>query len=177
MIHQDISPNYQWREQDAALGRQLLRLDGKPEAIRYFAAHCKPLTSDAYWFYLGTLWVNYTGYSDLNLWRHLFSSTRKNRDSSLMKPSELAAFRNLPDPLYALRAHRPGETDWIAYTLSTETAARFAIERGIRSLHLYEIDKADVLCLFLRRGESEILVLDKNKARFVREVELREAPQ
>jgi hypothetical protein len=61
------------------------------------------------------------------------------------------------------RAHRPGETDWIAYTLDLEKACVFANKRSVDMVHAYQVNKADVLCLFTRRGEWEVLILDKAK--------------
>lgn len=87
-----------------------------------------------------------------------------------MKPSELDVFRLLGDHLTLYRAHRTGETDWISYTLSPMKAAEFAARRGAAQVKEYRVAKVDALCLFLRRGEFEVLVLDKNKAEFVREV-------
>ena len=169
-VDDDISPDFKWDRKDAALGAKLIRYEKTPHAIRQFARQCDRLTNHGYWFFLGSLWVSYTGFSDLELWKRLFSSPRGMRETSLMKPSELRLFRVLPDKVHALRAHRPGETDWIAYTLNADTAARFAVERGVDSVSAYEIDKADILCLFTRRGEAEIIVLDKSKARFLDEV-------
>jgi hypothetical protein len=82
-----------------------------------------------------------------------------------MKPSELAAFEALPATLTAFRAHRPRETDWLSYTLSQRVAERFARERGVREVCEYSVDKSDVLALFTRRAEEEVLVLDPAKAR------------
>ncbi len=62
------------------------------------------------------------------------------------------------------RAHREGETDWINYSLDPATAARFAVQRGAESIRAYRIYKRDVVALFLRRGESEVLVIDNAKA-------------
>src|SRR5206468_2126860 len=104
--------------------------------------------------------------------KELFSSTRQKRETGLMKPSELRAFRVLPDTLTVYRAHRPGETDWIAYTLDAETAARFTVERGVSEVTAYEVDKIDVLALFLRRGESEVLILDRTRPRLMRRIEV-----
>lgn len=166
----DITPDFEYRESDARVGRLLLKCAETPKAIRVFDEHCKALSSSAYWFYLSTLWVSYSGWSDLDLWKRLFSSPRKYRETSLMKPSELAFYRALPETIHAFRAHRPGEEDWIAYTLSSDVAARFAAERGIESVGLYEIPKAAALAYFTRRGEAEILVLDKANAKWLRDV-------
>ena len=89
-----------------------------------------------------------------------------------MKPSELTAYDRLPYFLTAYRAHRPWETEWISYTLNINIACRFARERGVNQVSQYAIKKRDILALFLRRAEEEILVLDKSKARHVRDIEI-----
>ncbi|MEO7716323.1 MAG: hypothetical protein ABIY70_08965 [Capsulimonas sp.] len=168
----DISPDFRPSAIDARIASEVLRHEGTPEAIRCFARLSMPLTSYGYWHMLSVLWVSYTGYSDLGLWKTLFSSSRKNRETSIMKPSEIAALRRLPEQITVYRAHRPGETDWIAYTLNPQTAARFAHERGVSHIRAYVVDRPDVLALFLRRSEHEILALDKTRPRFVREIEV-----
>lgn len=80
-----------------------------------------------------------------------------------MKRDEYATFLQLPETLKIYRAHRPAEADWIAYTLDPKIAARFAVERGVDEIVEYLAPKSEVLALFLRRGEAEILVLDKRK--------------
>jgi hypothetical protein len=168
----DISKDFRWNPTDARIGRELIKLQETPEAIKRFAAVCDDLTDYGYWFYLSTLWVSYTGFSDLNLWRRLFSSDRPRRQTSIMKPSELAAYKRFPYFVTAYRAHRPGETEWLSYTLDKEIACRFAAERGVDSITEYRIKKRDVLALFLRRDEQEILVLDHRKAEKVREYQV-----
>jgi hypothetical protein len=168
----DVSPDYRYDKSDAQTIKKILPHEGTGEAIKLFTHYAPRLSNYGYWFLLGTLWVNYSGRSDLELWKQLFSSKRNNRETSLMKPSELQAYRELPDPLTVYRAHRPGEQDWISYTLSTDTVAMFALQRGIRKVSEHQVSKNDVLCLFLRRGEFEVLVLDKAKARFIQEIPL-----
>jgi hypothetical protein len=165
----DISKRFVWNPFDALVGAKLIELEGTPEAIRYFVKVCDDLTNYAYWFYLSTLWVSYSGHSDLELWRRLFAAKRPYKQECIMKPSEQRAFNQLPNNVTAFRAHRPGETGWIAYTLSPIIAARFARERGTDTVAEYLIKRKDILGLFTRRDEQEILVLDKTKAWFVRE--------
>ncbi|WP_197080912.1 hypothetical protein [Gordoniibacillus kamchatkensis] len=81
-----------------------------------------------------------------------------------MKPSELTEFHKLPEVIIAYRAHRPCETDWISYTLDRNIAERFALERKVDHIAQYQLRKRDVLALFLRRGEQEIIMLDPKKA-------------
>jgi hypothetical protein len=159
----DISPKFQWNLKGALVAENIIRLTETPEAIRYFASVCDDLKDYDYWFLLSTLWVSYSGGSDLALWKKLFSSGRKNREKSIMKPSELNKFKHLPWFVTIYRAHRPGETDWIAYTLDPLIAARFARERGVDKVMEYRVKKRDILALFTRRGEDEVLVLDKSK--------------
>lgn len=161
---QDVSKDFVWNAYDAAIGKQLIRLEATPSAIVYFSRVCDNLTDYGYWFYLSTLWVSYSGWSDLNLWKELFSSNRPKRKTSIMKPSELKQFKKLPPVITAYRAHRENETDWISYTLNLTTAKRFARERNVTKVSKYLIKKKDVLALFTRRGEDEILLIDKTKA-------------
>lgn len=163
----DISPNFKFNYADAHIAKELLKREETPEAIKYFSEHCNVLTNYSYWFLLSTLWVSYTGYSDIELWKKLFSSDRSQRLKSIMKPSELREYEYLPYKVIAYRAKRPNETQWIAYTLDLEIAKRFAKERCVKEIHTYEIKKKDILALFLRRGEKEIIVLDENKPKFI----------
>lgn len=84
----DISPKFKYNAVDAEIGKRIIALEETPEAIKYLSKVCDKLTDYAYWFYLSTLWVSYTGFSDLNLWKELFSAKRKDRVDCIMKPSE-----------------------------------------------------------------------------------------
>lgn len=165
----NISPDWKGsaREERRILQGVLAR-EATPAAIRYFSKHCSRLGDYWYWFTLSTLWVSYSGHSDLSLWKRLLSSSRKGRETSLMKPDELEAYKALPDVVAAYRAHREGENDWISFTLNPVTAARFAVERGVTEVSEWQIFKRDILAIFLRRGEEELIVLDHKKATKVR---------
>ncbi|MCI1071434.1 hypothetical protein [Lactococcus lactis] len=63
-------------------------------AIAKFRECCNELSDYAYWFMLSILWVSYSGFSDLELCKELFSRNRPNKSISLMKPDELAALKN-----------------------------------------------------------------------------------
>jgi hypothetical protein len=161
----DISPNHKGtNEKDSRIILSILQYEKTPQAITRFNELCRDLTDDSYWIVLSTLWVSYSGYSDLNLWRKLFRSGRPKRASSVMKPGELIAFQQLPEKFTAFRAHRPHETDWISYTLDREIAERFARERNTE-VTPYGIYKKHCLALFLRRDELEVIMLDPKKAR------------
>ncbi|MDU5080258.1 MAG: hypothetical protein E6231_03120 [Bacillota bacterium] len=164
----DISQYFRWNPLDAAIAKEILKYEGTPEAIGYFSRVCNRLSDYSYWFLLSTLWVSYTGYSDLGLWKQLFSSNRNRRKKSIMKPSEVKAYDYLPYFVTAYRAHRPNEIDCIAYTINKDTAFRFAKERKVDTISEYKIKKTDIVALFLRRGEDEIIVLDKGKITFIK---------
>lgn len=164
---QDISQDWKGStRQERRIIQKILKHEGTGKAIKVFAKECQRLDNYWYWFVLSTLWVNYSEWSDLSLWKRLFRSDRPNRETSIMKPSELEAFYRLPDEIYAYRAHRPNEQDWIAYTLHPQKAGMFAAQRGVSEVSEYIIQKRDVLALFLRRGEYEVIVLDRKKPQF-----------
>jgi hypothetical protein len=160
----DVSPDFVPNRADAVIIRRIVRRAETPRAIKLFALEHRKLSDYGYWFTLSTLWVSYTGWSDLQQWKWLLSSLRPRRETSIMKPSELAVWRTLPDVLTVLRVHRPGEQDWISYTIDIEAAKRFAARRAAEAIQVYRVRKSDALCLFTRRGEAEVLVLDRRHA-------------
>lgn len=163
MALRDISPNWAGStEVEKRILNKIMRHEGTNRAALEFNRLCHKLGDYWYWFTLGTLWVHYSGFVDLNLWRRLFSSPRSGRDSSLMKPSELRAFHKLPDIFTAYRAHRPEETDWISYTIDPALALRWSETRD-GDIGVYELQRDSCLAYFQRRGESEILCLSKVK--------------
>lgn len=164
-VARDVSPKFRPNAFDSRLAMELMTMEGTPQAILHFAEHANELSAYGYWFLLSTLWVSYSGHSDLGLWRRLFSANRPHRAASIMKPSELTALTALPAALTVFRAHRPGETDWLSYTLSLPVAERFARERQVREVCEYNVEKSDVLALFTRRAGAEVLVLDPARAR------------
>lgn len=93
-VFSDITPDFRWDRGDAKVAEKLLKHEATPEAIRIFSREAYKLTNSGYWFLLSTLWVSYTGWSDLYLWKKLFSSSRPLRETSIMKPSELKVFRS-----------------------------------------------------------------------------------
>ncbi|WP_018752196.1 hypothetical protein [Paenibacillus sanguinis] len=161
----DISPDWKGSTaKERAAIDSILKHEGTPGAIVAFDNLKHVFSSYWYWFMLSTLWISYSGWSDLRMWRRLFRSMRPRRQTSLMKPSEWAAFRELPSTFTVYRAHRPDETDWISYTLSRSLAESWVAQRG-GYLGVYKLHKRDCLALFLRRGEDEILMLEPTKAR------------
>ena len=165
----DISTNFKGTNPyEKSVIKNLLKHEETPEAIKYFAKKCDGLGDYAYWYVLSTLWVSYTGWSDLNLWKELFNSDRPGKKKSIMKPSELKEFERLPWFVTVYRAHRQGEEDWIAYTLDKEIALRFARERNVNEIKEYRVKRKDITALFLRRGEQEVIVTDKSKVEFVK---------
>lgn len=168
----NVSHHFKPNEADQRAAIQLIRLEGTPDAIIYFSKVCDELSDYAYWFFLSTCWVKYSGWSDLDLWIRLFGSSRPARNASIMKPDELRRFKALPFKVKVYRAHRDGETNWIAYTISKDKAISFARHRGVKEIKSYWVKKFDALALFTRRGEEEIILLDKSKAKLIEAIEV-----
>ncbi|MED3575885.1 hypothetical protein [Cytobacillus praedii] len=85
----DVYAGFKWNYYDSKVAKELVAKEGTPEAILYFSKICDKLTECGYWFFLSTLWVSYSGHTDINLWKNLFGSDRNNRKRCIMKPSEL----------------------------------------------------------------------------------------
>ena len=166
-LQNDISPRFKYNPNNARIFFELEKVENTPLAIVRFSELCENLDDYGYWFCLGTLWVMYTGWSELPLWKRLFRSSRPFRRECLMKPTELEYFKRLSPSVACFRAHRPEESEWISYTLDAVCAGTIARRRGVSEISEYRIRRSDIIALFLRRGEYEILCLDKRKARFV----------
>lgn len=167
-LKDDISPMFRPSLSGSRVASALVDMNNSPSAIRYFAEHSNTLDDYHYWFLLGCCWVQYSGWYNLSLWKELFRSTRPHREACLMKPTERRIFKHvLPRKILCYRAHRPNENDCITYTLDFDTAKMFAKERNVDFVCEYEIDKKDIIALFLRRHEYEILCLDRNKTQII----------
>ena len=169
----DISSNFVFNFYDQKIAKGLIQREETPEAIKYFADNCDGLTDYAYWFFLSTCWVSYSGWYELENWKRLFSSGRPKREKSIMKPSEIKKLKQLPFEIKCYRAHREGEKDWISYTTDVNVAVKMALSRGVHEIKEYRIKKNNVLAYFTRRGESEIILLDKSKAEYIKTYELK----
>lgn len=169
---ENVSKNFKPNEYDRRVAVKLIELEGTPDAIRYFSDVCDGLSDYGYWFFLSTCWVKYSGWSDLELWIKLFNSERGSKNSSIMKPDELIHFKKMPFKFIVYRAHREGETNWIAYTVSQEKAKSFAKTRGVNEIKSYFVKRHDVLAYFTRRGEAEIIVLDKSKVKHFKTIKM-----
>ncbi len=161
LLDQDISAFSNPNPKDSKIITKILKHEGIGRAILEFDKYKNRLTDYCYWYMLGTLWVSYTGWSELRMWKRLFSSNRPNRKMCLMKPSEVEYFDKLPEEFVVYRAKRENEGDCIAYTLDPEVAGQWAIKRGVNVVHSYRVCKKDVLTIFLRRNEMEVIILNQ----------------
>lgn len=160
----NISPAFKYNKTDAGLIADLM-LALPEKRIELFQKVADQLTDYAYWFVLSNLWVNDSRIAPIAVWKEMFSVKRASRDISLMKPDELKRLKELPNKLTVYRLHSKGETDWISYTLNIETAFAFSGIKGGGELVSYQLKKRDCLALFLRRGEAEIICLNKEWAK------------
>lgn len=170
---EDISNQFVFNFYDSRIAKGIIDREGTPEAIKYFAENCEGLTDYSYWFFLSTCWVSYSGWYELEKWKALFSSDRPKREKCIMKPSEIKKLKQLPFEIKCYRAHREGEKDWISYTTDINVAVKMALSRGVHEIKEYKIKKNSVLAYFTRRGESEIILLDKSKAEYIKTYELK----
>lgn len=173
-LSHDIHPKFVVNRNDSDLAKEIVekfpnhRLkELAQDRLVYFKANQERASNYFYWFMLGTLWVEFTGHTSMGLWKELFNNSRPDADC-LMKPHEIVKLNSLPDEVECFRAHRHKEKDWISYTLEESIALKFLVMRPRGVIKKYVVKKGDIRALFLRRGEMEIIVLDKN---LVREIE------
>lgn len=172
----NISTSFRPEPFDAAVAEELLDLTTvkkTPEkCLPAFDRYAWQLTDYSFWYLLSTIWVSYSGFSDLNLWIKHFGSDRPGREKSIMKPNELKAYKKLPPMVKAYRAHRKGETKFISYTTRLAAAKRFARACGVDEVVEYRVPKEKILAYFLRREEYELIVVDHSGCTRVGEIKL-----
>lgn len=169
---QNISTHCDFTDFDSAVAEEIVALEklGKlTEMQLLFDRVAWKLSDYMYCFALSTLWVRHTGNTDLDIWIKHFSSDRAQNKKLLMKPRELDVFALMPAEIKAYRAHRPGETRWIAYTISYDKAMSFAWYRKAEVISEVRVSKKDVVAFFNRRGEHEIIIPDMNKVKLVKQ--------
>lgn len=154
---------------DTSQGRKLaaglIDRENTPDAMKFFEANSRYVRDSTYWYFLACLWISHTGGTDLERWKRLFRSTRPERHY-LMNREELAVYDGLPEVVACCRGHRPGETDWIAYSINPTMAAGFAYRYKNPEIRLYTIPKKHIICFLSRNKESELICLDKSHVRF-----------
>lgn len=161
----DVSPLFATAPPtDGPLVEKVCEFEGTEGALVAFRAVAADLSDFSFWCVLGSLWVAADGPTDFAEWRALFSTRRKNRAPALMKPSELRALGDLPQRVTGYRVRRPG--DWLSLTLDLDFARQLAAEVD-GEVEAYSVPRRDVLALFTRRGEAEVVVLDRSRARLL----------
>jgi hypothetical protein len=161
-MNSDISPNFKGPSVSGdRICRAILRYEGTAQALNEFMHYQDDMDDHMFWFLLGTLWVSYSGRTDIYSWRRLFASKRPLRSTSLMKPSELLAFNALAGAFVVYRAARHGELDWMSCTTDLRSAERMLSNRPNGKIIEMVMQKCDCMAYFLRRGEFEVLVPDQ----------------
>lgn len=163
-MNKDISKKFIPNAYDSDVAEAIIDLGETPEAMDYFMRRSYFLSDYAYWFILSTLWIGCSQFAGTETWRMLFTARRRYKKRSIMKSSELKEYNDLKWFLTVYRATAPSETDWINYTLDPEVAIRFAKAKGIKRVEVYSACKRDVIALFQRREEAEIIIPDRQKA-------------
>lgn len=169
----DISPNFKGiTEKEVKIIEKITKSNTPKKTVNHFIKHKEKLSNYAYWFILSTIWVSSNEGASLNRWRCLFESKRQDRLTSIMKPSETEAFNKLENEIFVYRAESPNEEDRIAYTLSLKTALMFANIKKTNSVSEFKVRKQDIHCIFLRRDEDEVIILNPKNAIKQREIKV-----
>lgn len=161
----DISAMFSPSQRGSRLAKALLRHEGTQRALSVFREGCHLLDDYHYWYLLSTLWVLHHEGSDIRHWKRLFGSKRAGRADGIMKPSELEAYLALPENLVVYRGCGPDDFGWISYTLNPAIATLFAARKIRGHVRAYVVPKSEVIALFTRRGEEELIIINEPKDR------------
>lgn len=132
------------------------------DALHFVLNTFDEITDDEYWSLVSDVWIDTeNAWQNVGSWTELFGSDRASQHS-LMNEEELKLFASLDDTLTIYRGCRKDvNEEGLSWTLDRSRAQWFADRHGHddRTLLTREISKSEVIAVFTRRGEEEVIVL------------------
>lgn len=150
-------------ENDSAIMSALLKLPKGARLVTLYANRYEFWDDAAYWQAVAAMWIDSDiCYPNLEYWKELFTLDRRDR-FKLMKKADRKVWRSLPAKVKAFRAvHENEEVDLaISWTLTRKVADRFAKGRKVVER---TFNKNQIVAYFDRRGEQEIIVIQKGQS-------------
>lgn len=132
-----------------------------PPSLRLmtFAIVESKVTDAAYWYMLGTLWIDAKViWPHLDIWRNYFQADRADRHH-LMKPEEHAKLAKLADFVEVFRVTDHPEDCGISYTTRPSVCKRLSRDMKEPRLIRHTVHKDAIFAFFTRRGEHEVILL------------------
>jgi len=126
------------------------------DALHFVLNTFDEITDDEYWSLVSDVWIDTeNAWQNVGSWTEAFGSDRASQHS-LMNEEELKLFASLPDTLTIYRGCRKD-----SWTLDEQRAhwfaERFSNDDGI--VLTRTVSKKEVIAVFTRRGEEEVIVL------------------
>lgn len=133
------------------------------DALHYvLVTYDDDIDDNTFWSLVSDVWIDTeNAWQNIGSWSEIFASDRASQHS-LMNEDELQLFHSLPDTLTIYRGcRRDINEDGLAWTLDEQRAhwfaERFSNDDGV--VLTRTVSKKDVVALFTRRGEQEVIVL------------------
>jgi hypothetical protein len=144
-------------ENDSAVLGTMLHLEGAALLLYFASQHHRIVDDAAYWCALGVVWVKCGDMGNRNTWLALFQSRRRGK-WKIMKTADRRVWRALPARVKAFRACSPDKDSGSAFSWSMD---RKVCERLWPDRQIVErvFPRERIFAVFMRRGESELLVL------------------
>lgn len=141
----------------------------RPYRLDAFCQYEELMDNEQYWQLLGQIWTDSENiFQAREQWTELLHSDRPGRSEGLMEEDERQRLCELPDRVEIYRGfcHRDGEKG-LSWTLSRERAEWFAHRLRRESdppprLVVAEARREDILALFTRRSEDEVVILPEH---------------
>jgi hypothetical protein len=131
------------------------------KVLEIFLKEKKNLSDERYWELLRTVWIISGKLSNIDVFRELFSSTRKER-YYFSTPEEAKKLRGMSNLLHVYRAINTlnGFVDnGISWTLSREYAESYKQMYCKNTIIERDIEKSKIFAFIDRNLESEIIIL------------------
>lgn len=151
------------RRRDSKIAKRMIMAhdqNNDPQKVfDVFKKEHKQLSHPRFWELLRSVWVATGSQAKLDDFLQWFNSSRPYR-WYFSTPQEAERLRALDDPLTVYRAISGPEDKGISWTLSRRFAEQYAKDFK-REIITQQVRKADVFALVERRGEEEIIILNK----------------
>lgn len=148
-------------KRDSEIARRLIHIwDEKRDGVlllNFFLDNMKNLSDQRYWEVLRTVWVLTGSNDNADLFRRLFTSSRKHR-YFFSSPEDAKALRDMPDEIVVFRAGSDNDKG-LSWTTSEQYAIQYKDAFFKEKIIQKTVNKKDVFAFIQRNKESEIIIL------------------
>lgn len=128
------------------------------KVLRLFVENKDKLSDERYWEVLRTVWVICGSLDNVDTFRKMFNSKRKNQ-YYFSTPEEQKRVRDMDDILTVYRACNEENDNGVSWTLSKDYAELYRKDFDKEMVVSKSVNKSEIFALVERNNEEEIIIL------------------